>query len=1239
MSFFHHFSSFRRLTMALSMVLAVMCFVAWGERVSAADVETYVDQAVPDANGIPVNHPLRAGDMTLPKIVKDKTDASTQRPTPPRLPIGSLSAPQIAPHPPTVQSSASAPSSANAMLMHGLRQSLQKAGVNPNLPESNLTATSIGQQPETTLSTTVTATPVAQVAPEVPVAKATTDNVQYQPGREPRSLAAQASPKAAASYVEEDRTTDVEPVAEPQVAAPAAAVVAPVAAPVASAAPVAAPAPTPARRSLFSIFGSSVEEEEQKTVAAPAAPVASAAKTCEESVTPWSKSCGDAGYPAGYTGKLTGETRISCPSGEAQDVWLSNSCELPSSNGATKAVAESDAQVQVDANCGAANGKSAEKAPDANLCIVGEASDVSGSGPWLWSCKGLNGGMIVSCAAPKVATAVVAPKASAPATAQFRAMEDGKCGTADGVGADDAPAAGLCTKGIASSVNGSGPWTWACSGINGGQANSCTAPRKVDGICGTSSGKTSDEMPRKDLCVAGLASAVNGNGPWTWTCAGLHGGAAASCSVAQKVNAVCGAASLSGHHDAPSDSLCNVGDSSPVRGSGPWSWTCSGTNGGAAVSCSASLSEDGMCGSTNGKAVSRTPDDDLCEKGAATRVTGSGPWMWNCGGTNGGNTTSCTASVAEAPMASPVTVETPVAQSVSSPSDEMPAPAAAPRAAATPSSILSATSPEAAIENMASAVGTTHKAPVARSAPAKVAAPMPVAACGAASDQAFVVTPSSDLCAEGKPSAVTGRGPWAWTCTYGKGKAVSKANCSATIRTDGACGVANGSILTAAPAAQLCASGTSTAVAGSGPWVWSCVGSGGGSSISCSANAQQYTRVDGTCGAASNASMTSAPVTNLCDSGKASSVNGEGPWTWTCSGMNGGIASVCTTNRIVPKAPEPPAPPVDANCGSSNGVAMNQTPASGLCSSGTSTAVSGHGPWNWNCLGSNGGMSVSCTAPLMPPSPISGVCGAANGVSTGAAPRSGLCASGISSAVSGQGPWTWSCSGVNGGGAVSCVAPITGNGGGALPSAVTPSDVPTPRGGLVTPRLQPSAAAVPAAKVKTSSAPQTLTLPTRPAVSATPANFADADKAPSAAPDLPSNNEELTPPSLRDGLVAAPTGEDGQATPNKRLVLPGNLSIIHFAHGSEQLDQTTVWTLDRLAEMLAASPGSRITLVSGADNTNISPRDARRLSLNRALALRDYLSDHGIPSSRVDVRALGANITGKDMDRVDVNVN
>ena len=53
---------------------------------------------------------------------------------------------------------------------------------------------------------------------------------------------------------------------------------------------------------------------------------------------------------------------------------------------------------------------------------------------------------------------------------------------------------------------------------------------------------------------------------------------------------------------------------------------------------------------------------------------------------------------------------------------------------------------------------------------------------------------------------------------------------------------------------------------------------------------------------------------------------------------------------------------VDGSCGSSNGVMFLAAPSQRLCSAGAATTLWGIGPWNWNCNGSVGRLSASCSA-------------------------------------------------------------------------------------------------------------------------------------------------------------------------------------------------------------------------------------------------------------------------------------
>jgi len=51
--------------------------------------------------------------------------------------------------------------------------------------------------------------------------------------------------------------------------------------------------------------------------------------------------------------------------------------------------------------------------------------------------------------------------------------------------------------------------------------------------------------------------------------------------------------------------------------------------------------------------------------------------------------------------------------------------------------------------------------------------------------------------------------------------------------------------------------------------------------------------INGACGSANGKNLTIAPAENLCSSGIASTVTGDGPWNWNCNGLNNGVAVSC----------------------------------------------------------------------------------------------------------------------------------------------------------------------------------------------------------------------------------------------------------------------------------------------------------------------------------------------------------
>ena len=90
-----------------------------------------------------------------------------------------------------------------------------------------------------------------------------------------------------------------------------------------------------------------------------------------------------------------------------------------------------------------------------------------------------------------------------------------------------------------------------------------------------------------------------------------------------------------------------------------------------------------------------------------------------------------------------------------------------------------------------------------------------------------------------------------------------------------------------------------------------------------------------------------------------------------------------------------------------------------------------------------------------------------------------------------------------------------------------------------------------------------------------------------------------------------------------------------FAPGSADLSDDGRRELGQLAQRLGRDAESRIQLLAYADGTPENESQARRLSLSRALAVRSYLIDQGIRSTRVNVQALGIKSTGGPPDRVD----
>ncbi|MFA5174764.1 MAG: hypothetical protein WC438_06300, partial [Candidatus Pacearchaeota archaeon] len=301
---------------------------------------------------------------------------------------------------------------------------------------------------------------------------------------------------------------------------------------------------------------------------------------------------------------------------------------------------------------------------------------------------------------------------------------------------------------------------------------------------------------------------------------------------------------------------------------------------------------------------------------------------------------------------------------------------------------------------------------------AQKTAPTPInGSCGSSNGGTFSTTPTTNLCNTGLASSVSGSGPWYWTCNgqNGGNNVSCSAQKTAPAPTNGACGSSNGGTFSTTPTTNLCNTGTFSGIMGSGPWYWYCYGQNGGNTACCSAQKTAPTPINGICGSSNGGTFNSAPTTNLCNTGLASSVSGSGPWYWTCNGQNGGTTSSCFASKTAPT-------PINGACGSSNGGTFDVVPSTNLCNAGTFSGMSGVGPWYWSCYGTNGGNNVSCSANKTTAAGTDGQCGSSHTGTFDIVPSTNLCNAGTFSGMTGSGPWYWNCYGQNGGNNISCYA-------------------------------------------------------------------------------------------------------------------------------------------------------------------------------------------------------------------------
>ena len=198
------------------------------------------------------------------------------------------------------------------------------------------------------------------------------------------------------------------------------------------------------------------------------------------------------------------------------------------------------------------------------------------------------------------------------------------------------------------------------------------------------------------------------------------------------------------------------------------------------------------------------------------------------------------------------------------------------------------------------------------------------------------------------------------------------------------------------------------------------------------------------------------------------------------------------------------------------------------------------------------------------------------------------------------------------------------------PPAETAEVAPPP---LPEPAIE-TAQAEPAAESLPPPLPETATARAR------PEDPAGRSPPPPPPPTAKTTDAPLPQPAAKAPPPPAATADTEQASlpPEGTLGAPGETLRIPFAAGETELAQSAQEQLDGLAQDLRSAETLRVQLLAYAGDEGASPSKARRVSLSRALAVRSYLIESGVKTSRIDVRALGNKTTSDSPDRVDVKV-
>ncbi len=125
-----------------------------------------------------------------------------------------------------------------------------------------------------------------------------------------------------------------------------------------------------------------------------------------------------------------------------------------------------------------------------------------------------------------------------------------------------------------------------------------------------------------------------------------------------------------------------------------------------------------------------------------------------------------------------------------------------------------------------------------------------------------------------------------------------------------------------------------------------------------------------------------------------------------------------------------------------------------------------------------------------------------------------------------------------------------------------------------------------------------------------------------------------TPPLTPSPIGAGPTPPVQTSSTTNVGGLEPSFRVL-FDDRSAKISDTARAPLEELSNAMKENENLRVQLLAYASGTSETASQARRLSLSRALAVRSYMINPGVRSTRMDVRALGNKAESGPADRVD----